>query len=168
MGVRGRDFYEKQRELIRQEAIEANKRYKERQRKMRKTFTKKERQAVYEKYHGHCAYCGKEIALNEMQVDHIVPVMHALYGTKEQREPVEQMITDGSMNSLDNLNPSCRACNFYKGMSDVEGFRQRILTQLDHTCRSSFQTKLAMQYGMITYTPWNGKFYFETLEGKEK
>lgn len=164
MGIQGRDFYEKQRELMRQEAIEANKRYKERQRKMRKTFTKKDRQAVYEKYHGHCAYCGKEIALNEMQIDHIIPLANSIYGPREEAEKVRQMFEDGTIHGIDNLMPACRACNFYKGINDIEGFRQRILTELEHTCRSTFQTKLAMQYGMITYTPWNGKFYFETLE----
>ena len=31
------------------------------------------RKEVLEKYNGHCAYCGKEITLKEMQVDHKHP-----------------------------------------------------------------------------------------------
>lgn len=34
---------------------------------------KKIRQQVYDKCGGHCAYCGKEIAYKDMQVDHVVP-----------------------------------------------------------------------------------------------
>ena len=74
------------------------------------------------------------------------------------------MFEDESINAIDNIMPASRACNFYKGVSNIERFRQRIKSELDHTCRSSFQTRLAIQYGMIEYKPWNGKFYFETLE----
>lgn len=130
----------------------------------RKPIPKAMRQKVYDKYHGHCAYCGKEIGYKDMQIDHIVPVMKSYYGIKEEAERVRRMIADGSLNGIDNLMPACRACNFYKSMNDIERFRQRILTELEHTCRSTFQTKLAMQYGMISYKPWDGKFYFEKIK----
>lgn len=127
----------------------------------RKSIPKATRRLVYEKYNGHCAYCGREIKLGEMQVDHIIPIMRSYYGAKEDALKVRQMMVDGTINDIDNLMPACRACNFYKSMNDIEGFRRRIMTQLEHTCRSSFQTRLAMQYGIISYTPWDGKFYFE-------
>lgn len=133
----------------------------------RKPIPKAMRQRVYAKYNGHCAYCGKEIKYEEMQVDHIIPVMKSYYGIKEDAEKVRQMLVDGSFHDINNLMPSCRSCNYYKSMGDIESLRQRILTQLDHTCRSSFQTKLAMQYGMIEYKPWDGKFYFERLNEKQ-
>lgn len=127
----------------------------------RKPISRSLRKLVYEKYDGHCAYCGKVIGMKEMQVDHIIPIMYAVYGTAQQRAPIQLMVDDGRMDEIDNLNPSCRPCNFYKGMLDIDGFRQRILSELEHTCRSSFQTRLAMQYGMIEYKPFDGKFYFE-------
>lgn len=130
----------------------------------RKPISKELRKQVYDKYNGHCAYCGRELKMNEMQVDHIIPVMKSYYGIKEEALKVRHMIKDGSFNSIDNLMPACRACNFYKSMNDIEGFRRRILTELEHTCRSTFQTKLAIQYGMIEYKPWDGKFYFERVE----
>ena len=40
---------------------------------MAKTISKKTRVAVYEKYDGHCAYCGKEIEYKNMQLDHMIP-----------------------------------------------------------------------------------------------
>lgn len=132
--------------------------------RVRKPISKATRRLVYDKYNGHCAYCGRELKIEEMQVDHIIPVMKSYYGKKEDAEKVRQMILDGSFNEIGNLMPSCRACNFYKSMNDIEGFRRRILTELEHTCRSTFQTKLAIQYGMIEYKPWDGMFYFEKIQ----
>lgn len=129
----------------------------------RKPIPKAMRLKVYEKYNGHCAYCGKEISVKDMQVDHIIPIAKSIYGPRAQAEKVRQMFDDGSINGIDNLMPACRACNFYKSWNDIEQFRQRIKRDLDHTCRSTFQTRLAMQYGMIKYVPWNGKFYFEQI-----
>lgn len=131
---------------------------------MRKPIPKKVRQEVYNKYNGHCAYCGREIKYNEMQVDHMTAFAQEWYANKQKREEVSQMINDGSIDSIDNLMPACRACNFYKSCNDVEGLRYRIQTELEHTCRSTFQTRLAMQYGMIEYKPWDGKFYFEKID----
>jgi 5-methylcytosine-specific restriction endonuclease McrA len=37
-------------------------------------LTKTQRLLLLDKYSGHCAYCGKEIALKEMQADHIEPI----------------------------------------------------------------------------------------------
>ena len=36
----------------------------------RKTIPKKIRQIVYDKYNGHCAYCGCELEYKDMQIDH--------------------------------------------------------------------------------------------------
>lgn len=34
-------------------------------------FNKLVREKVYQKYNGHCAYCGCELQYKDMQVDHI-------------------------------------------------------------------------------------------------
>ena len=36
--------------------------------------TKKIREQVYQKYNGHCAYCGCELDYKDMQVDHVKSV----------------------------------------------------------------------------------------------
>ncbi len=36
------------------------------------SFSKKKREAVYAKYDGHCAYCGRAIDIKDMQVDQIL------------------------------------------------------------------------------------------------
>lgn len=39
---------------------------------------KEERLRVYKMYDGHCAYCGKSIKYEDMQVDHIVPKIEVI------------------------------------------------------------------------------------------
>lgn len=163
MGVRGREIYARQREEARRIAEETAKRYKEEQRKKRKSFTKKERQLVYEKCGGHCAYCGCELELKDMQIDHIVSVGWSSYGGEESK----RLIAEGKMNEIDNLLPACRQCNYYKGMSDLEGFRSRLKDTLWSTSTDTFQARLAMKYGMIVKHEWDGKFYFEQKEIKK-
>ena len=34
---------------------------------------KEDRIKVWEKYGHHCAYCGREIKLEDMQIDHFIP-----------------------------------------------------------------------------------------------
>lgn len=104
-----------------------------------------DRQAVHAKYNGHCAYCGKGISLKEMQVDHIHPKC------------------GGGTNDRHNLNPSCRRCNHYKRDYPLNQFRDLMLT-LYERIQNQYIDKVAIDYGIITLKPWDGKFYFEKLE----
>lgn len=97
-----------------------------------------------------------------MQVDHVTAYGQSVYGKDIER--VNEMIGDWTIDSVDNLMPSCRACNYYKNINGIEGFRERILNQLSHTCIDTFQARLAMQYGIIEHKPWDGKFYFEKFD----
>ena len=135
---------------------------------MRKPLPKTLRLKVYDKYNGHCAYCGREIKYEEMQVDHATAFAQSIYGTKESRDKVGKMIADDSINAIENLMPACRQCNFYKGGWDIENLRERIKDTLEHTCCSSFQSRLAMQYGILEFKPWDGKFYFEKTEEEKQ
>ena len=120
--------------------------------KMRKAISKKVREQVFNKYNGHCAYCGCELKYKDMQIDHINSVYRAeIHGNKVD-------------DSLDNYMPACRSCNFYKSTYTIEQFRFQIKQTLEKTCVQSFQAKLAMKYGIVKVTPWNEKFYFETIE----
>lgn len=115
----------------------------------RKPIPKKIREQVYAKYNGHCAYCGCELKYKDMQVDHLDAVYRA---EAEGRE---------SSDSIENFNPSCRMCNFYKGTSKIEEFRKKLLTFQAVHFPEHFHTRLAHKYGMMTFAKWDGKFYFE-------
>lgn len=122
----------------------------------RKPLSKKIREIVYAKYDGHCAYCGCELEMRQMQVDHIksVYVSTAQNGWNSTQD-----------DSIENLMPSCRQCNFYKGVGNIEYLRRMLKDTLYHTlyhtCVDNFQTKLVMKYGILTLKPWNGLFFFE-------
>jgi uncharacterized protein (TIGR02646 family) len=107
-----------------------------------------DRQKVYDKCDGHCAYCGVEITLKQMQVDHIRPHWHTF---------TEQ---EGS-HDLDNLNPSCARCNKWKSTYSVEHFRKVVETSLDRLERDTPNFRLARDYGLIEVIEKPVIFYFE-------
>lgn len=117
----------------------------------RKLIPKKIRQQVYEKCLGHCAYCGCELDIKDMQVDHLDSVYRAEYEGRD--------IDD----SIDNYMPACRQCNYYKGTSTIDEFRRKIL-QLERTALIAFPVRLAQKYGIIQVKEWDMKFYFEKLK----
>lgn len=99
---------------------------------------------VYNKYDGHCAYCGNKIEYKDMQVDHIIP----------QREK-------GSTNDIENLMPSCRMCNHYKRGYSLYQFKEWLLAGIIERIKKIYIVKVAERYGMITFHEWDKKFYYE-------
>lgn len=119
---------------------------KDRERARRhKPIPKAVRQKVYEKYDGHCAYCGKPIEYKEMQVDHIQA--HYLGGADE----------------MDNYNPACRMCNFYKGTMSIDRFREE-LKKLQERLKKVYIYRLALRYGLVEERENKVVFYFESKE----
>ena len=106
-----------------------------------------DRQKVYEKYDKHCAYCGILLTEQQMQVDHIQPIIM------------------GGGNDFENLNPSCRYCNNYKSHSSLETFRhylyQMLNVKLNYLFRSKTKMQVALNFGVVELSQWDGKFYFE-------
>jgi 5-methylcytosine-specific restriction endonuclease McrA len=123
---------------------------------MNKTIRKR----VHAKYGGRCAYCGEVISLEEMQVDHFIPV-----GRGCTDGEMESYLPHRGTDDFDNLMPSCRMCNFYKARNDIEGFRNSIKTWLDY--KRTFATRLALKYGILTEHEWSGRFYYETFKAKD-
>lgn len=60
-----------------------------------------------------CAYCGRFLTLNKMQVDHVIPVNKAKSSPKARRILKKKGIQN--VNDLKNLVPSCSRCNEKKG-----------------------------------------------------
>lgn len=112
----------------------------------RKSIPKHIRKQVHEKYNGHCAYCGCKMNYKDMQVDHINPV----YGHNGE-------------NNIENYNPSCRMCNFYKSTYTVEKFRENLHT-LHERLEKGFIYRLAKKYGIVTEHIDRIEFYFEKFD----
>lgn len=115
-----------------------------------------DRKAVYDKYKGHCAYCGEEIKYKNMQVDHIRSKHSYKFGKRNQ-------IPEYDVDDIRNLNPSCRMCNYYKHSFSLEGFRKEIMFMQKRFLKI-FIVRLAIKYGMLITKEWDGLFYFERIQ----
>ena len=116
-------------------------------------ISKAKREAVYQKYNGHCAYCGREIAYKDMQVDHFRPLR--AWG-----------IEDTGTDDLNNLMPSCRMCNHYKRANSLETFR-RYIEEIPRKLRGNYIYKVGIVYGEVAEKAHPIKFYFEQQEAME-
>lgn len=98
-------------------------------------------------YNGHCAYCGKQIELKDMQVDHAKP------------------LKIGGEDEISNYMPSCRSCNHYKATLDVEGFRKYLSGIHKRLMRDSVAYQVAERFGIVKHMSDDVKFFFEEYGG---
>jgi 5-methylcytosine-specific restriction endonuclease McrA len=124
---------------------------KEKQKKQSSIVLKPDqRMKIYQKYGGRCAYCGNGIEYNLFQVDHKLP--------KRQFRDVQ------NADFWENLMPSCRRCNHYKRAHSLEYFRKLLMTIQDRIS-NDYLVKVAIDYGVVNFTPFDGVFYFEKQNG---
>ena len=109
----------------------------------RKRISKEQRMEVYNKFDGHCAYCGREIEYKDMQVDHMKPLRL------------------GGADDMSNYMPACRLCNHYKRGNSLEGFRELIETIPGKLMRDSYICRVASAYNRIMFRYHPLEFYFE-------
>ena len=119
------------------------------------------RQIIYDKYNGHCAYCGCKLKEDNWQIDHLIPI----YRNHTDEELLINKIRRGT-DTKDNKVPSCKQCNFYKSTFSIEDFRNNVQTIQERllTNSNSFIYRLAVKFGIVKICKWNGKFYFERKE----
>jgi hypothetical protein len=120
----------------------------------RKAIPKKVRLKVYDKYEGHCAYCGKKLEYKDMQVDHLIPY---------QRERFKKY-SEEELECLENYMPACRRCNHYKRAHSLETFRQMIEEIPFKLTRDNYIYKIGLDYNLIEEHRHKIKFYFEKVE----
>ena len=109
-------------------------------------LSKSERQKLYDRFNGHCAYCGREIEYKDMQADHVKP------------------LKIGGEDNVENILPACRSCNHYKSTLDVEGFRKYLSEIHKRLMRDSIPYQVAERFGIVEHKTDKVKFYFEALE----
>jgi len=107
----------------------------------RKSITKATRKKIYDKYDGHCAYCGESIEFNAFHVDHIKPV-------REMNGVMDYPEND----TIENMVPACRSCNMRKSSGSVEFFRGEMERSVEILRRDSVTFKFAERYGQIKCT----------------
>lgn len=114
---------------------------------MRRKLSKPERQQVYEKCSGHCAYCGCDLEYKDMQIDHVKPLQI------------------GGADEISNMLPACRSCNHYKATLDVEGYRRYLAGITRRLMRDSIPFRVAIRFGIVKHIEDDVKFYFEGQGG---
>jgi hypothetical protein len=107
-----------------------------------------DRKAVYEKFGGHCAYCGTPIEQKQMQVDHYWPQCLAYYDPEK------------NVNRLSNLMPSCHKCNNHKHGMRPEVWRKELERHSDMLQKNT-QFQRALRFGQVEITKKPVVFYFE-------
>ncbi len=120
------------------------------------------RQVILDKYKGHCAYCGCEIDLKTMQIDHIIPKIEYSYHLEYDKNS-EKIINH--KDDIDNLNPSCRLCNHYKSNFLLEDFRKNLIC-LSERLAKNYKIRIGIRYKILHITSFDGKFYFEKYFNK--
>jgi len=125
---------------------------------------------VYNKFEGHCAYCGEKITINQMQIDHIIPKYNFEVDIKNAIHIPERIpkflrhLEELDVEHIDNKFPSCRVCNNYKRAFNLESFRNELSLQIERANRHSFNYRMAKKYGQVKETIKPIIFYFETLD----
>lgn len=103
-----------------------------------------DRRYIFNKYNGHCGYCGQLIEFKKFQVDHIVPQYNKL----------------PECDNINNLMPTCRKCNHYKRAGTLETFRRLMIT-LHERIAKIYIVEVGINFGMLEIKPFDGIFYFE-------
>lgn len=123
-------------------------------------MTKKQRLELFNKYGGKCAYCGCDLP-ERWHADHIKPVV---------RNPKYFQERDGlgafqkpENNTVENMNPSCPACNILKGSGTIESLRMNIENFVNSLNNYHNQYKFAKRYGLVKETNNRAVFYFEKI-----
>ena len=126
---------------------------------MRRRLSQAERKDVYDKYNGHCAYCGCDIPFKGFNVDHL----HCLRNYEYTEE-----FTGIDVHSIDNLMPACGSCNRYKATMDLETFRKQLQKIPDRLQMDVCTYNIALRYKMVQENRKPIKFYFERVKEDER
>lgn len=123
---------------------------------------KSEREIVFNKYGGKCAYCGTNL-VKGWHVDHLEAIERkSVYDRGKGR-----FIPDGTCRrpeneTMSNYMPSCASCNINKHSMPLESFRDLITGFIKSLNRDSTQYKIAKRYGLVQEDIKPIVFYFET------
>ena len=135
------------------------------------------------KFGGKCAYCGSELPEKGWHADHVEPILREWRkSTKRWKEyhgfrwevddatgtlkkiavELEKAGVERPENdTLDNLFPSCRACNIDKHASSLEGWRKQMEDRVG-VCRRNYSAfRHAERFGLVVEIKKPVVFWFE-------
>lgn len=116
---------------------------------------KEERQTVFEKFGGKCAYCGCNLP-KCWHVDHIEAKFRGTNDADMERYNLKR-----GEDSAANYSPACPRCNISKGTLTIEQFRKAVSENIMMLREYSRKYRMAIDYGLISETNNSVTFYFE-------
>lgn len=134
-----------------------------------------QRLALFNKYGGNCAYCGQSLPEKGWHADHIEAIVRDFEWKKVENDPrgwSHRAVQTGTCAHpermrIDNLNPSCRACNINKSSMSLEHWRG-MLEQLIRVLRDNYAPfRHAERFGLVAVAETKVVFYFEKLLDEE-
>jgi 5-methylcytosine-specific restriction endonuclease McrA len=124
----------------------------------------KDRQIIFDKYGGKCAYCGCELCKG-WHVDEIEPIR------RNKKRVNGKWVANGCDHperlNIENQNPACPSCNINKHSMSLEEFRQAVAQYVQSLNLYSTQYKIAKRYGLIAETDNKVVFYFESINNQK-
>lgn len=126
-------------------------------------MTNRIRKLVFDKYNGHCAYCGCELQKG-WHIDHLQPIVRKHEYDKNAKAFKVIGMNNPQNDNIDNYMPACASCNINKHSLDLEEFRQLIQGFVISLNKRIVQYKVAKRYGLIQENPKAVVFYFETFK----
>lgn len=142
-------------------------------------LTKQQRDELRLKFGGMCAYCGCVLPEKGWHADHVEPVMREWW----KRQPkLTYDVVDGKIVSkierqtvglmkpqndvLDNLFPSCRACNLDKHCMSLEGWRGIVADKV-RVLRDNYSAfSHAERFGLVQEIKKPVVFWFEQYRAR--
>jgi 5-methylcytosine-specific restriction endonuclease McrA len=154
----------------------------------KKAMKKADRQRIFDKYGGRCAYCGVELTKG-WHVDELEPCRrNYTFERGHWSEPWTRGMSEDEMAEkgvkwigprdvfvgythpermcFENQMPACASCNINKHSMSLEEFRAMILGFMKHLNEINTQYKIAKRYGLVIEDIKPVVFYFEKVNNQ--
>lgn len=126
---------------------------------MAKISDKNTRILILNKFNNKCAYCGVDLTIKNLTVDHIIP--------KRRGANRYELSQHGrGSDDIDNYNPCCYSCNSSKSTFSIEKWREEISKKHKRLLRDNSSYRLLNRFGLIKINT-NVIFYFEIFNNKK-
>jgi 5-methylcytosine-specific restriction endonuclease McrA len=129
-------------------------------------MNKSDRQKIFEKFGGKCAYCGCELTKG-WHVDELEPCRRQYSQEYDdvKRKGVRKHngYSHPERLSIENQMPACASCNINKHSMSLEEFRGLISGFRKHLNEANTQYKISKRYGLVQEVDKPIIFHFETL-----
>lgn len=127
------------------------------------TGSKAQREALWHKYSGRCAYCGE--SLTKMHADHMEPVQRRNTDPWGRPLPIEERrLMRPERNVVENMMPACGPCNISKGGYTIKEWRSLLARSHEIVAREKSIFRAAVRLGVISVSDQPVIFYFERVE----